>query len=134
MKVLILQTSCFQSSTAKHREFLPQVKFHRLRTRLPTTGNKGSSAAALQADDELPFIAGILYVGESHTGNLAKTIKRHFWDWQDDPERRHFTYHRQRVEVAVRLTPPNTARTAQDNLIRRTAPRDNASVPVDEPF
>jgi hypothetical protein len=36
--------------------------------------------------------------------------------------------------VAVRLTPPNTARTAQDNLIRRTAPRDNASVPVDEPF
>ena len=31
----------------------------------------------------------ILYVGESHTGNLAKTLKRHFYPWRDDPERKH---------------------------------------------
>ncbi len=29
----------------------------------------------------------ILYCGESHTGNLAKTLKRHFYAWKDDPER-----------------------------------------------
>jgi excinuclease UvrABC nuclease subunit len=76
----------------------------------------------------------ILYVGESHTGSLAKTLKRHFYPWRDDPERRHNTYDRQAVEVAVRLTPPTTAVGAQDNLIRRLEPRDNGYVPVDKPF
>jgi hypothetical protein len=76
----------------------------------------------------------ILYCGESHTGNLAKTIKRHFWTWRDDPERKHHTYSRFRVEVAVRLTPPNSATGAQDNLIRRLNPRDNGYVPVQNPF
>lgn len=76
----------------------------------------------------------VLYVGESHTGNLAKTIKRHFWQWRDDAERKHHTYDRQGVEIAVRLTPPTTAVAAQDNLIRRTEPRDNAFVPVESPF
>ena len=76
----------------------------------------------------------ILYVGESHTGNLARTLKRHFYPWRDDPERRHNTYDRQAVEVAVRLTPPTTAVGAQDNLIRRLAPRDNGYIPVEKPF
>lgn len=75
-----------------------------------------------------------LYVGESHTGNLAKTIKRHFWDWKDDPERKHHTYSRFKVEVGIRLTPPNTAVGAQDNLIRRLEPRDNGFTPVEKPF
>ncbi len=75
-----------------------------------------------------------LYVGESHTGNLAKTIKRHFWHWNDDPERKHHTYSRFKVEIAVRLTPPNTAPAAQDNLIRRLEPRDNGFMPVEKPF
>lgn len=74
----------------------------------------------------------ILYVGESHTGNITKTIKRHFWTWDDIPERRHFTYNPDAVEVAVRITPQKSARTAQDNLIRRLLPRDNtAAVPAD---
>lgn len=76
----------------------------------------------------------VLYIGESHTGNLAKTIKRHFWHWRDDVERKHYTYDRQSVEVAVRLTPPTTAAAAQDNLIRRIEPRDNAFIPVEKPF
>jgi len=75
-----------------------------------------------------------LYVGESHSGTLAKTIKRHFYPWRDDAERRHHTYDRQGVEVAVRITPPTTAAGAQDNLIRRLEPRDNGYVPVEQPF
>ena len=75
-----------------------------------------------------------LYVGESHTGNLAKTIKRHLYPWRDDPARKHATYDRRRVEIAVRLTPPNTAVAAQDNLIRRLGPRDNNFTPAAEPF
>ena len=76
----------------------------------------------------------ILYIGESHTGRLAKTIKRHFYGWQDDAERVHNTYSRQRVEIAVRLTPPPAAVGAQDNLIRRLEPRDNGYTPVQKPF
>jgi len=76
----------------------------------------------------------ILYVGESHTGNLAKTLKRHFYPWRDDAARVHNTYDRHAVEVAVRLTPPTTAVGAQGNLIRRLAPRDNGYIPVANPF
>ena len=76
----------------------------------------------------------VFYVGESHTGSLAKTIKRHFWRWRDDPERKHYTYDRALVEIAVRVTPPNAAVGAQDNLIRRLKPRDNAFVPAENPF
>jgi hypothetical protein len=76
----------------------------------------------------------VLYVGESHTGNLAKTLKRHFYPWRDDAERVHNTYDRHAVEVAVRLTPPPAAVGAQDNLIRRLEPRDNGYTPVEKPF
>jgi len=77
----------------------------------------------------------ILYVGESHTGNLAKTLKRHFYAWRDDAERIHNTYDRHGVEVAIRLTPPPAAVGAQDNLIRRLEPRDNGLIPAErKPF
>lgn len=76
----------------------------------------------------------ILYVGDSATGNLAKTIKRHLYPWRDDPVRKHHVYDRHGVELAVRLTPPTTAIAAQDNLIRRLKPRDNGYVPVQNPF
>jgi len=76
----------------------------------------------------------VLYVGESHTGRLGKTIKRHFHAWRDDPERRHRTYNRERVEIGIRLTPPGTASAAQVNLIRRLDPRDNGFRPAEEPF
>ncbi len=75
-----------------------------------------------------------LYCGESHTGNLAKTLKRHFHPWRDTPDRQHHTYDRRRVQVAIRLTPPPSAIGAQDNLIRRLEPRDNGYTPVEKPF
>jgi len=75
----------------------------------------------------------ILYVGESHTGRLAKTIKRHFYSWKDDPIRRHFRYQPGRVEIAVRLCPPPAASGAQNNLILRLDPRDNTNGP-ERPF
>lgn len=76
----------------------------------------------------------VLYVGESHTGRLAETLKRHFYPWRDDPERAHHTYQRGRVEIAVRLCPPPGAPGAQNNLIRRLAPRDNGNGFGERPF
>jgi len=76
----------------------------------------------------------ILYVGESHTGRLAKTIKRHFYPWRDDAERVHSTYARYAVEIAIRLTPPNSAVGAQNNLIHRLNPRDNGTAPEKNPI
>lgn len=76
-----------------------------------------------------------LYVGRSHSGRLAKTIKRHFYRWDDDGERVHQVYDRRDVEIAVRLTPPNAAPGAEANLIRRLEPRDNGLIPADrKPF
>lgn len=72
----------------------------------------------------------VLYVGESHSGQLAKTVKRHFYKWKDSPDRKHFTINPGSVEVAVRLTPPNTATAAQDNLIRKLNPTENRLEPV----
>jgi hypothetical protein len=74
------------------------------------------------------------YIGESHSSQLGKTIKRHFFAWRDDDVRKHHTYDRHRVEIAVRLTPPNTAVAAQNNLIARLLPRDNSNGTGGDPF
>lgn len=76
----------------------------------------------------------VLYVGESHSGRLATTIKRHFHTWRDEPERRHYTYSPAHVEVAVRTCPPDAAVGAQNNLIERLQPRDNTNGFAAEPF
>lgn len=67
----------------------------------------------------------ILYVGESHTGRLQTTIKRHFWKWSEDETHFHFTCDPADVEIAVRITPQKAAKGAQDNLIRRLKPKHN---------
>jgi len=69
----------------------------------------------------------VLYVGESHTGRLRNTLKRHFWRWKDSPQRPHFCYARGTVEVAVRVAAPSRAVTYQNALIRRLNPRDNGN-------
>lgn len=69
----------------------------------------------------------ILYVGESHTGRLGKTLKRHFHAWSDDWTRRHHTYIRSLCVVAVQVSPPAKAITAQNNLILALTPRDNTN-------
>jgi hypothetical protein len=67
----------------------------------------------------------ILYIGESHTGRIAKTIKRHFYNWKDSGGRKHFTCNPARVEVAIRLTPQSSAVPAQNNLIENLQPEKN---------
>lgn len=76
----------------------------------------------------------VLYVGESHTGRLSATIRRHFHSWADAPDRKHFTYSPHHVEVAVRITPQKSAVGAQNNLIRRLRPRDNTNGYGETPF
>lgn len=91
----------------------------------------------------------VLYVGESHTGNLYKTITRHFQRWgrgkkfwrgayapeQTDPGH---TYDRSdELEVAVQVArTPAAALRLQATWIARLQPRDNrAGVPdEDVPF
>lgn len=67
----------------------------------------------------------VLYVGESHTGRLADTVKRHFYKWEDGGGRNHFTASPGAVQVAVRVTPPTAAVGAQNNLINRLSPKRN---------
>jgi hypothetical protein len=73
----------------------------------------------------------ILYVGESHTRNLARTIKRHFWGWADRTNRHHYTVGLLPVEVGVRIVPSNRAIDEQNRLILRLAPRHNKQTPRD---
>lgn len=76
-----------------------------------------------------------LYVGESHTGRLRKTVLRHFQKWKGRTAGP--TYPAARVEVALRVCPPSSAVAAQDNLICRLSPRDNeikTRCPSGDPF
>ena len=76
----------------------------------------------------------VLYVGESHTGQLRKTIVRHFWPHKETIKR-HDLYQRGRVEVAVRVCPPGPAAIGcQNNLIQRLQPRDNRQGFEPDPF
>jgi hypothetical protein len=76
----------------------------------------------------------IVYVGSS-VRRLYDTVTRHFQIWRRykgfwrgqfaegaDPG---FTYDRGKVEVAVKLTPPDDAHDEELRLIRRLQPRDN---------
>jgi hypothetical protein len=88
----------------------------------------------------------VLYVGESHSGNLYKTITRHFSGWsrakkwwsgifgqQHDPGT---SYERGDVEVAVHVTRTGPAAIeVQNRLIKRLKPADNIVGAVEEaPF
>jgi hypothetical protein len=77
----------------------------------------------------------VVYVGESHSGHLAKTIVRHFQAWTRgkgwwsgmfgtgaDPGR---TYDRNDCEVCVRTCEASQAIALQDKWIRQLRPRDN---------
>lgn len=85
----------------------------------------------------------VLYVGESHSGSLYKTLTRHFQSWsrgkkfwrgayqpaQTDPGH---TYEREpAIEVAVQLATKTKALELQAEWIRKLKPRDNVAL-VDE--
>jgi hypothetical protein len=78
---------------------------------------------------------GIEYVGESHSGNLYRTITRHFWTWRDRTKRHHYTVGLFPVEVGVKVLPAAAAVREQERLIIRLRPRHNKTTPRDEvPF
>lgn len=72
----------------------------------------------------------VLYVGESHTGRLYDTITRHFQDWSSGQNR--IEYDRNKVEIAVRTTPPSAAYRHQVKLIEKLRPRDNVVHAADD--
>ena len=88
----------------------------------------------------------VLYVGESHSGRLYRTITRHFQAWarlkrhwigllgaqQHDPGT---NYQRDAVTVQVVTTSPAAAVGLQGRLIRALRPRDNiVGAAADVPF
>lgn len=74
----------------------------------------------------------ILYVGESHTGRLRKTLLRHFQSWSGPTAG--YTTDRNRVEVAVIRTRPDAAPDLQMRMIARLKPRYNDIGKDDVPF
>jgi hypothetical protein len=76
----------------------------------------------------------VVYVGESHSGRLTKTIARHFAAWGrskswwsgmfsgTDPGR---TYDRGECEVCFETCEPSKAIALQDRWIKELYPRDN---------
>lgn len=68
----------------------------------------------------------VLYVGESHSASLAKTITRHFQSWSGPTAGAR--YDRDAVEVWVRPFPTGEQAVAwQNRLIAQLAPRDNVA-------
>jgi excinuclease UvrABC nuclease subunit len=70
----------------------------------------------------------VLYVGESHTGRLKKTLLRHFQAWSGKTAGQR--YSRGAVEIAAEVTPADRAVARQDALILAMQPRDNSVSPA----
>jgi hypothetical protein len=64
----------------------------------------------------------VLYVGESHTGRLRRTLQRHVEHWIDDRGPREF-YNRNEIEMAWR--PSSDPLRDEGDLIEHYCPRDN---------
>lgn len=91
------------------------------------------------------FSSSVVYVGESHSNNLYKTLVRHFQQWnrgkswwagqfapaQTDPGH---TYDRAAHEVAFKVATPARAVALQAAWIDALAPRDNVIIPEKVPF
>jgi hypothetical protein len=73
----------------------------------------------------------VLYVGESHTGRLRKTMLRHFQTW-DGPTAGP-TCDPTTCEVAIRYCPPSAAPGLETAWIAELDPRDNRQKTGDEP-
>lgn len=74
----------------------------------------------------------VLYVGESHTGRLRKTLTRHLQSWRVPHWYEEMTgrggdlsYPRGKVEVAVWFTRCDEAQAVQRDVICDLQPRDN---------
>lgn len=74
-----------------------------------------------------------LYVGESHSYRLRKTLTRHFQKWTDRSGRPHATYQREKVLVGVIETCPRTAVQLEEKLLWALWPKDNLDRPSFRP-
>ena len=70
------------------------------------------------------ILGEVLYVGESHTGRLKKTLARHFQRWEGPTAGP--TFDRRQVEVAVVITEPGQAVELQNEWIAKWQPRYNS--------
>jgi hypothetical protein len=91
------------------------------------------------------FFTPVVYVGESHSGNLSTTMTRHFQTWtrgkkfwrgqyapeQTDPGH---TYNRETHEVAFEACSKCDAVELQAEWIRKLSPRDNVASVDEVPF
>jgi len=107
-----------------------------------------SGVYAIRTKPGIFFGPKVLYVGESHTGNLYQTLTRHFQRWNRGKDAKwyagHFepkqtdpghTYDRGGVEVTFKVATPARALLHQTAWIRRFRPRDNhAGNYEDAPF
>ena len=84
----------------------------------------------------------VVYVGESHTGRLRKTLTRHFQAWERSfnifdisgwSKHTGHVYDRASCSVAVHITTKSGAVGKQNTLIKKLKPRDNQIGAVDEP-
>jgi hypothetical protein len=96
---------------------------------------KGKSGAYLIRSDST---GEYIYAGESHTGNLSRTLVRHFYSsWSRRRRGRHpenraeggempgYIYDRDRYEVRVEMTDRDRAVSLQNEWIAKYDPRDN---------
>lgn len=69
----------------------------------------------------------VVYIGESHTNNLYKTLYRHFQSWIDVQKRVVFKNDKSSgaIKVRVIITTPKQAIRLQKYLIRKMKPRLN---------
>lgn len=72
---------------------------------------------------EKGFLGSILYIGESHTGRLKKTLLRHFQHWTGKTKGP--TFARSKVEVAIIPTRKENAQEFQNALISEYRPKLN---------
>jgi excinuclease UvrABC nuclease subunit len=71
----------------------------------------------------------VVYVGESHTNNLYKTLYRHFQLWNDKVPQKRVTFKNDRssgkIKVRVIITTKNQAVRLQKYLIKKYKPSKN---------
>lgn len=101
-------------------------------------GNSGRYPDWMRAKNRsgVYFIKGketgtLLYIGESHTNRLHKTLARHFQAWTGATAGP--TYRRSQVVCAVELCPASEAVERQNRHICAMNPRDNKEFPGCKP-
>jgi excinuclease UvrABC nuclease subunit len=67
----------------------------------------------------------VVYVGESHSGKLKRTMTRHFQKWKGPTAGP--TYSRRTAKIHVIQLKADKVLAVQNSLIKRLAPRDNTA-------